>query len=113
MASIFFSALAQALSADVVGVATEQDRSRSVSAALGQLCAYMRLRPPPGTVLDPLAGRCIFCKSVRHASCGEKGRGATHLAANLQVSQIQNGVRTFTSLLSLSFSSVITVINLS
>jgi len=43
MASIFFSALAQALSADVVGVAAEQDRSRSVSAALGQLCAYMRL----------------------------------------------------------------------
>ena len=43
MASIFFSALAQALSADVVGVATEQDRSHSVSAALGQLCAYMRL----------------------------------------------------------------------
>jgi len=73
MASIFFSALAQALSADVVGVAAEQDRSRSVSAALGQLCAYMRLRPPPGTVLDPLAGQCIFCKSVRHASCSEKG----------------------------------------
>jgi len=35
---------------------------------------------------------------------------STHSAANLQVRQIQNGVRTFTSLLSLSFSPIFIVI---
>ena len=38
---------------------------------------------------------------------------STHLVANLQFRQVQNGVRTFTSLLSLSISPIITVMTLS
>lgn len=52
---IFFSALAQTLSFNGVGVAAEQDWSRGVSAALGQLYAYTRARPPSRTLIDPLA----------------------------------------------------------
>jgi dihydroxyacetone kinase len=55
IASIFFSALAQALSASDVCVAAGQDWSRAVSAALEQLYTYTRARPPSRTLIDPLA----------------------------------------------------------
>jgi len=53
--SIFFSALAQALSASDVCVAAGQDWSRAVSAALEQLYTYTRARPLSRTLIDPLA----------------------------------------------------------
>jgi dihydroxyacetone kinase len=53
--SIFFSALAQALSSAGVGVATAEDWSRAVSAAREQLYTYTRARPPSRTLVDPLA----------------------------------------------------------
>jgi dihydroxyacetone kinase len=52
--SIFFSALAQALSAST-GVVTLYDWSRAVSAAREQLYTYTRARPPSRTLVDPLA----------------------------------------------------------
>jgi dihydroxyacetone kinase len=53
--SIFFSALAQALSSSGAGVATAEDWSRAVSAARKQLYTYTRARPPSRTLVDPLA----------------------------------------------------------
>ncbi|KAI9440685.1 dihydroxyacetone kinase 1 [Lactarius indigo] len=53
--SIFFSALAQALSSSGTGVATAKDWSRAVSAAREQLYTYTRARPPSRTLVDPLA----------------------------------------------------------
>jgi len=54
--SIFFSALAQALSSAAgAGVATAEDWSRAVSAAREQLYTYTRARPPSRTLVDPLA----------------------------------------------------------
>ncbi|KAH9978323.1 dihydroxyacetone kinase 1 [Russula compacta] len=53
--SIFFSALAQALSASGASSATAHDWSRAVSAAREQLYTYTRARPPSRTLVDPLA----------------------------------------------------------
>ncbi|KAN0126086.1 dihydroxyacetone kinase [Lactarius tabidus] len=53
--SIFFSALAQALSSSGAGVATAEDWSRAVSAAREKLYTYTRARPPSRTLVDPLA----------------------------------------------------------
>jgi len=53
--SIFFSALAQALSSSGAGVATAENWSRAVSAAREQLYTYTRARPPSRTLVDPLA----------------------------------------------------------
>lgn len=53
--SIFFSALAQALSSSGAGEATAEDWSRAVSAAREQLYTYTRARPPSRTLVDPLA----------------------------------------------------------
>lgn len=53
--SIFFSALAQALSVSGAGVAAAHDWSRAVSAAREQLYTYTRARPPSRTLVDPLA----------------------------------------------------------
>ena len=57
LCSIFFSALAQALSesSSGAGVATAEDWSRAVSAAREQLYTYTRARPPSRTLVDPLA----------------------------------------------------------
>ena len=56
LCSIFFSALAQALSSSAgTGVATAEDWSRAVSAAREQLYTYTRARPPSRTLVDPLA----------------------------------------------------------
>ena len=53
--SIFFSALAQALTASSAGVVTVHGWSRAVSAARKQLYTYTRARPPSRTLIDPLA----------------------------------------------------------
>jgi triose/dihydroxyacetone kinase / FAD-AMP lyase (cyclizing) len=52
---IFFSTVAQALSASGVVVAAADDWSRAVSAAREQLYTYTRARPPSRTLVDPLA----------------------------------------------------------
>jgi triose/dihydroxyacetone kinase / FAD-AMP lyase (cyclizing) len=53
--SIFFSALAQALSVSGVAIATAADWSRALSAAREKLYTYTRARPPSRTLVDPLA----------------------------------------------------------
>jgi len=58
-------------------------------------------------VLSPTKKRSLFPTGAFSLSA------STHSLANLQVRQIRNGVRTFTSLLSLSFSSITIIIPLS
>jgi triose/dihydroxyacetone kinase / FAD-AMP lyase (cyclizing) len=53
--SIFFSALAQALSVSGVAVATAADWSLALSAAREKLYTYTRARPPSRTLVDPLS----------------------------------------------------------
>jgi dihydroxyacetone kinase len=53
--SIFFSALARAVTASSAGVVAVQDWSRAISTARDRLYTYTRARPPSRTLIDPLA----------------------------------------------------------